>query len=110
MEGSYCVLYVQPAIVLNVREFKLCITLDKSHDSFQFQNMCPHKLSHLGSVFPWKKCGFPSPIALLQSMEDVVRFQYSSRDGDYRLYGMGTSDMFMPSWVVKAQGEGLGYG
>lgn len=42
---------------------------------------------------------------MLQCMEDVVRFQYSPKDGEYRLYGIGTSAMFMPSWVVKAQGE-----
>lgn len=56
-----------------------------------------------GSVFPWKKCGFHSAIALLERMSDVVRFQYSPKDGEYRLYGIGTSDMFMPSWVVRAQ-------
>lgn len=56
-------------------------------------------------VFPWKKCGFPSAVVMLEHMPDVVRFQYSPMDGDYRLYGIGTKDMFMPSWVVKAQGR-----
>ena len=42
---------------------------------------------------------------MLEHMPDVVRFQYCPMDGDYRLYGIGTKDMFMPSWVVKAQGK-----
>ena len=54
-------------------------------------------------AFPWKQCGFPNAVAMLRQMPDVVTFQYSP-DGDYKLYGKGTSDMFMPSWVVKAQG------
>ena len=58
-----------------------------------------------GSIFPWRKNGFPSAVAMLQSMPDVVRFQYSEKDGDYRLFGIGSDDMFMPSWVVKAQGK-----
>ena len=59
-----------------------------------------------GSAFPWRRCGFSSAVAMLEGMPDVVRFQYSPKDGDYRLYGKGTKDMYMPSWVVKAQGKG----
>ena len=58
----------------------------------------------VGVVFPWKKCGFPSAVCMLEHMPDAVRFQYSPMDGEYRLYGIGTKDMYMPSWVVKAQG------
>ncbi len=57
-----------------------------------------------GVAFPWKKCGFPSPVLMLEHMPEVVRFQYNPSYGEYRLFGIGTKDMFMPSWVVKAQG------
>ena len=50
------------------------------------------------------KLGYGTAKDLLAAMPDTVRFEYSEKDADYRLYGIGTKEMFMPSWVVKAQG------
>ena len=61
-----------------------------------------------GSEFPWKKNRFPSIFGMLQAMPEAVRLQPPSlSEPEWRLYGIGSSDMFMPSWVVKAQGSML---
>ena len=53
-------------------------------------------------------------ISLLQAMPDAVHFEYSNKDGDYKLHGVGDSkSFFMPSWILKTQGgreEGGGWG
>ena len=43
---------------------------------------------------------------MLQAMPEAVHFEYSNKDGDYKLHGVGDSkSFFMPSWVLKTQGE-----
>ena len=41
---------------------------------------------------------------MLHAMPKAVRFHFSNTEAECRLYGIGSSEMFMPSWVVKAQG------
>lgn len=38
-------------------------------------------------------------------MPDVVRFEFSAKDGGYRLYPIADRHAFMPSWFKKAQGR-----
>ncbi len=59
----------------------------------------------LGSAFPWKQNGYSSAVALLQAIPEAVRFDSHPSEPECKLYGIGSRDMFMPSWVIKAQGE-----
>lgn len=61
-----------------------------------------HALVH--EPFPWRSLGYKSPIELLQAMPTAARFEYSEKDGDYRLYGTVNGHCYMPSWFIKAQG------
>lgn len=59
-----------------------------------------------GESFPWRRLGYSSMISMLQAMPEAVHFEYSNKDGDYKLHGVGDSkSFFMPSWVLKTQGE-----
>ena len=58
-------------------------------------------------AFPWKTLGFKSPVDLLRAMPEAVRFEFSQKDGEYRLYGTGNGHCYMPSWFVRAQGVRL---
>ena len=64
----------------------------------------------VGVAFPWRRCGFSSAADMLKCMSDTCRFEYSPKDSEYRLYGIGTREMFMPSWVVEAQSKHFGLG
>jgi len=64
-------------------------------------HVCYH---YLGSDFPWRKNGFSSLIDMLRAMPEAVRFDPAPYVPECRLYGIGSRDMFMPSWVIKAQG------
>ena len=45
-------------------------------------------------------------ISVLQVMPEAVHFDYSQKDGDYLLRGVGDKNsFFMPSWQQKTQGD-----
>lgn len=45
-------------------------------------------------------------ISMLQAMPEAVHFDYSQKDGDYLLRGVGDKNsFFMPSWQQKTQGD-----
>ena len=45
-------------------------------------------------------------ISVLQAMPEAVHFDYSQKDGDYLLRGVGDKNsFFMPSWQQKTQGD-----
>ena len=58
-----------------------------------------------GKEFPWRELGFKTFVDMLRAMPEAVRFEYSDKDGDYRLYGIADGRSYMPSWLVKAQGS-----
>ena len=57
-------------------------------------------------VFPWRKLGYASAADMLQAMPAVVRFTFSQKDGDYKLYGVADKDVFNPSWFLKHEFKG----
>lgn len=59
----------------------------------------------VGEEFPWRKLGFQTLVEMLNAMPDVVRFEFSAKDGGYRLYPIADRHAFMPSWFKKAQGR-----
>ena len=60
---------------------------------------------HVGEPFPWRRLGYPNMISLLQAMPEAVHFDYSQKDSDYLLHGVGDKNsFFMPSWQRKTQG------
>jgi len=71
------------------------------------RRFCRDYKSLVGEEFPWRKLGFGSANSLLQAMTEVVRFEFSQKDGDYRLYGIADGMVYTPSWFVKAQGRGM---
>ena len=43
---------------------------------------------------------------MLQAMPEAVHFDYSQKDNDYLLRGVGDKNsFFMPSWQQKTQGD-----
>ena len=60
----------------------------------------------LGEPFPWRRLGYPNMISMLQAMPEAVHFDYSQKDSDYLLRGVGDKNsFFMPSWQQKTQGD-----
>lgn len=71
------------------------------------KRFCKDYKALVGEEFPWRGLGYQSAVHLLQTMPTVVRFQFSQKDNDYQLFGVGDKHSFMPSWVKKAEGSSV---
>ena len=90
---------VPASVIKNTRSVLL-----SSMKGVPLKRFCRDYKSLVGEEFPWRKLGFCSAGSLLHSMTEVVRFEFSQKDGNYRLYGIADRMVYTPSWFVKAQG------
>lgn len=90
---------IPPDVARNTRSVLL-----SSMKGVLLKRFCRDYKSLVGEEFPWRKLGFPSATSLLQAMTDVARFEFSKKDGDYKVYGIADGMVYTPSWFVKAQG------
>lgn len=91
---------IPPDVARNTRAVLL-----SSMKGVLLKRFCRDYKSLVGEEFPWKKLGFRSATSLLQAMTDVARFEFSTKDGDYRVYGIADEMVYTPSWFLKAQGR-----
>ena len=45
--------------------------------------------------------GYSSPANLLKVMPSVARWQYSDKEGEYRIFGVADNTSYLPSWLKK---------
>lgn len=91
---------IPPDVARNTRAVLL-----SSMKGVLLKRFCRDYKSLVGEEFPWRKLGFRSATSLLQAMTDVARFEFSKKDGDYRVYGIADEMVYTPSWFLKAQGR-----
>ena len=91
---------IPPDVARNTRSVLL-----SSMKGVLLKRFCRDYKSLVGEEFPWRKLGFRSATSLLQAMTDVARFEFSKKDGDYKVYGIADGMVYTPSWFVKAQGR-----
>ena len=91
---------IPPDVARNTRSVLL-----SSMKGVLLKRFCRDYKSLVGEEFPWRKLGFRSSTSLLQAMTDVARFEFSKKDGDYKVYGIADGMVYTPSWFVKAQGD-----
>lgn len=91
---------IPPDVARNTRSVLL-----SSMKGVLLKRFCRDYKSLVGEEFPWRKLGFRSATSLLQAMTDVARFEFSKKDGDYKVYGIADGMVYTPSWFVKAQGK-----
>lgn len=84
----------------NVAKMTRAVLLSSSRGVL-LQRFCRDYRNLSFEAFPWRSLGYASPADMLQAMPDVVRFTFSQKDGDYKLYGMADTKVFNPSWFLK---------
>ena len=86
-----------------VKKFTRAVLLSSSK-GVMLRNFCREYTKLVNAQFPWRELGYGCPLDLLQAMDDVVRVE-KALEGTVTLFGIGSEQMFMPSWVKKAQGK-----
>lgn len=62
--------------------------------------------SFVHNMLKYKEMGFSGLQAFLEAIPDVCRLEYSQKDMAYRIFGISKPNVFVSSFVQKAQGRG----